>query len=551
MNALPNEHSPHAEGINEAASLAHTIFSNAGTVNEASSARASSADNATELAREITVNAETISASAERSATALDRAKGMVEEVRAMVDEVESSVALIEKVSGAIERFNDCFANIKEMADGVAQIAKQTNLLGLNATIEAARVGEFGKGFAIVAAEVKDLAKSAASYAESINDSVRDLLKETHDITAQITNLSGFMETMSEQSRETSVHIDAMATIIGDASGGAQTTVGLAQGQIAKLSDMSGRMESLAADIHAAIEGSAANIRVGEELVGKFGHLKGRTENPPFSAAEISHAGDLARTIHENAKTVNQASGARAEFAESTLTLSREIAGDAGRVRDMSGESNAAMDRALGMIGEVGKMVREVDAGVSLIQSVGEAIESFNKGFSKIEEMAVSVAEIANSTNMLALNATIEANHAGDVGKGFAVVASEVKKLANDAGEYAEKINESVRDLSQGVETIDANMNELTDYMNNTAVQSQETQGRIAELSNIVSEASRGARETLDLALNQMDKIEGMVDTTGHLAEDARLAIKGSTDNIDASARLMAVLDTLAGSSGA
>ncbi|MDH2348298.1 methyl-accepting chemotaxis protein [Bradyrhizobium sp. SSUT77] len=61
---------------------------------------------------------------------------------------------------------------IGSVVELIARIARQINLLALNATIEAARAGDFGKGFATVAQEVKDLARQAAHATVEISEHI-------------------------------------------------------------------------------------------------------------------------------------------------------------------------------------------------------------------------------------------------------------------------------------------------------------------------------------------------------------------------------------------
>lgn len=75
------------------------------------------------------------------------------------------------------------------MTDLIRRIAGQTNLLALNATIEAAGAGEAGRGFAVMAAEVKDLAQQTAKTAETISGQVAGIQQATAGMVRAITTL--------------------------------------------------------------------------------------------------------------------------------------------------------------------------------------------------------------------------------------------------------------------------------------------------------------------------------------------------------------------------
>src|SRR5690625_4595817 len=90
----------------------------------------------------------------------------------------------VEQVRGLDQKSDE----ISKLIQVVKDIADQTNLLALNAAIEAARAGEHGKGFAVVADEVRKLAEGVTRSVLEITSIVNSIQKETDDVVSSLNN---------------------------------------------------------------------------------------------------------------------------------------------------------------------------------------------------------------------------------------------------------------------------------------------------------------------------------------------------------------------------
>jgi len=110
----------------------------------------------------------------------------------------EKSVEAVDNINKQIELTNKAIDRINETVSFITDISGQTNLLALNASIEAARAGEFGKGFSVVAEEIKQLSDQSAEGANSIKNIVAEIVQQSNTSVSLSQDVTNLMHTQQE-----------------------------------------------------------------------------------------------------------------------------------------------------------------------------------------------------------------------------------------------------------------------------------------------------------------------------------------------------------------
>jgi methyl-accepting chemotaxis protein len=215
----------------------------------------------------------------EQSRESLRRSEQGNESLSRLIGQIAVVENTVREIAGSVRQFVDSTVAITNMTKEVRDIADQTNLLALNAAIEAARAGEQGRGFAVVADEVRKLAEKSAGSATEIDGITRALSERSDNVQRSIKN--GLDNLASSQES-----LEAVAQVLGEASDSV-TRVGHGLDDIANATEeqrrvsgeVAGNIDSIAGmakENNKAVEQTAAAAKKLQQLADDLQDIVGR-----------------------------------------------------------------------------------------------------------------------------------------------------------------------------------------------------------------------------------------------------------------------------------
>ena len=207
--------------------------------------------------------------------------------VATAVTGMQSIQTNVSHIAELIEGLGENSKQIGEIVDTIAGIAEQTNLLALNAAIEAARAGEHGRGFAVVADEVRKLAEQSQEAASEISERIGRIQSSTQEaVDAMHQGLSEVMDgTKTVQGAGTS--FDGIASMVGKAAAASQAM----QSSVERLTQSIGRIDAAVEEINTKSRSVADEAQT----------VSAATEEETASMHEIA---DASRKLAEQAQNL-------------------------------------------------------------------------------------------------------------------------------------------------------------------------------------------------------------------------------------------------------
>jgi methyl-accepting chemotaxis protein len=184
LHALADSFEKAVGGIVETVSSASTeLEAAAGTLTKTAETTQQLSTTVAAASEEASVNVQSVASATNEMSSSVTEISRQVQESSKIANE---AVSQAQKTDGRITELSQAAARIGDVVKLITAIAEQTNLLALNATIEAARAGEAGRGFAVVASEVKALASQTAKATEEIGTQIAGMQTATQDSVAAI-----------------------------------------------------------------------------------------------------------------------------------------------------------------------------------------------------------------------------------------------------------------------------------------------------------------------------------------------------------------------------
>ncbi len=264
--------------MNESIKQARTITNNATNVNKASQTRLEQVCEVEELVNNFIGKSNEIK---EISATSHDSALSAVETSHQSIKSIEILTTLIDNLSEIMGEYSNIHQELDAKnksvfakIESISEISDQTNLLALNAAIEAARAGAHGRGFAVVAEEVRNLADDSETAASEILAETKAMIEISDKAQKKSKAAFEIVEKGKKIAQDGVIMLKELITKAQNNKDGIDQSILHVDNQLKDSDSIKEKITNIVEDTKKAIEGSAINMQLGENLTRSLENVK-------------------------------------------------------------------------------------------------------------------------------------------------------------------------------------------------------------------------------------------------------------------------------------
>lgn len=306
-----------------------------------------------------------------------------------------------------------------------------------------------------------------------------------------------------------------------------------------------------------AVESGDLTVRANVPYGGGMGKLAVRINSMADQTlgviCKLSSAIELLGTTTSNLKSSSDSlehavgsatmqSASTASAAEELYSTAEEIARNCCSAAESAKQTSIAARESERVILQTASIMESLHEG-SLQTS--DVVQNLGKSSDRIEEIIVTIEQIADQTNLLALNAAIEAARAGDHGRGFAVVADEVRRLAERTSLATKEISGMIKDIQSQTKSVVLSMDEEAKKVIQGADEAQKSGRSVSEILSLVSQLDEKVAQIATAAEQQSATTREMTMNLQHISEAVSSADDQAKSGIQESISLSSLSDTL------